>query len=298
MNLPNFKLSQLKMLVAVADHGNFGKAGLSLNVSQSTVSHSISALEEELGVVLVNRGRHGANLTPVGRQIVDYARQMMELSDAIAKTANSARGLEGGVVQIASFRSFATHILPPILAKFRERYPNVKVSITELALQQDVEARVRNGQADIGLLHLPVDNTFDAWELLRDEYQVFVSPRTTLPPGHLTWETLAQYPIILPPHDDSCSRIVREHFARYKHPLNVAYEIKEASTAISMVSQGLGIAILAGLVAQPVPPHIQSYSLPVKLERLAGCVVRKNALLSPAVHVFLDALRTQEALTV
>ncbi len=286
------------MLVAVADHGNFGKAGLSLNVSQSTVSHSISALEEELGVVLVNRGRHGANLTPVGQQIVEYAKQMMDLSEAIAQTARSARGLNGGVVQIASFRSFATHILPPILATFRERYPNVKVSITELALQGDVESWVRSGKADIGLLHLPVDEGFESWELLRDEYQVFVSPRMSPSSGHLTWETLAQYPLILPPRDDSCSHIIREHFAKYKQPLNVAYEIKESSTAISMVAQGLGIAILAGLVAQPVPPQIQSYSLPAKLERLAGCAVRKNALHSPAVHVFLEALRNQEAFPV
>ena len=169
MNITNFKLSQLRMLVAVAENGNFGKAGLSLDLSQSTVSHGIAALEEELGVVLVNRGRHGANLTPVGEQVISYARQMLDLSEAIAKTANTARGLDGGIVQIASFRSFATHILPPILAQFQERYPNVKVNITELSLQQDVENAIQNGQADIGLLHLPLSDAFESWEILRDE---------------------------------------------------------------------------------------------------------------------------------
>lgn len=279
------------MLVAVSENGNFGKAGLSLDLSQSTVSHGIAALEEELGVVLVNRGRHGANLTPVGEQVVSYARQILDLSEAIAKTANTARGLDGGIVQIASFRSFATHILPPILAQFQERYPNVKVNITELSLQQDVENAIQNGQADIGLLHLPLSDAFESWEILRDEYQVYMPINDPLSEGRLTWDDLAQRSIILPPQDDSCSYIVREHFAKYHQPLNVVYEIKGASTAISMVAQGLGITIMASLVAQPLPKQIKAYSLPVKLERLAGCATRVNALHSPAVYAFLDALK-------
>ncbi|NJK71999.1 MAG: LysR family transcriptional regulator, partial [Synechococcaceae cyanobacterium SM2_3_60] len=58
------KLSQLKMLLAVAEAGNFGEAGLQLGVSQSAVSHAIATLEAELGVILLNRGRYGAQLTP------------------------------------------------------------------------------------------------------------------------------------------------------------------------------------------------------------------------------------------
>ncbi|MEM7771641.1 MAG: LysR family transcriptional regulator [Cyanobacteria bacterium P01_A01_bin.37] len=291
MTPTNVKLSQLRMLVAVAENGNFGKAGLSLDLSQSSISHGVAALEEELGVVLVKRGRHGAHLTPVGEEILDYARQMLDLSEAIAKTANTARGLDGGVVQIASFRSFATHVLPPILVRFQERYPNVKVSITELSMQQAVEGYVRTGAADIGLLHLPVDQTFDSWEFLRDEYLVFMPPNVSLSSDSLTWDELLQYPIIMPPDDDSCSKIVREHVAKHNQTLNVAYEIKESSTAISMALQGLGVAILANLVAQPIPKELKVCSLPVKLERLAGCAVRKDALHSPAVYAFLDALK-------
>jgi DNA-binding transcriptional LysR family regulator len=296
----NVKLAQLRMLVAVADHGNFGKAGLGLDLSQSTVSHGIASLEEELGVVLVKRGRHGAHLTPVGHEVLGYARQMLELSEAIAKSANTARGLDGGVVQIASFRSFATHVVPPVLAQFRNSYPNVRVHITELVSQQDVEHAIRKGQADIGLLDLPVDeDTFDSWELLRDEYRVFapsVMPsHAPLPADGLTWDTIAQYPIILPPENDSCGRIVYNHFARYQHPLKATYEIKEASTSISMVAQGLGIAILADLVARPVPESVRAYSLPVKLERRAGCVIRRDALHAPAVYAFLEALKNKYA---
>ncbi|NJO50380.1 MAG: LysR family transcriptional regulator, partial [Leptolyngbyaceae cyanobacterium RM2_2_4] len=82
------KLSQLRALIAVADHGNFSEAALYLDVSQSAVSHAIATLESELGVVLLSRGRHGANLTPVGQQIIQYARQVMQMLEQISKEAN------------------------------------------------------------------------------------------------------------------------------------------------------------------------------------------------------------------
>lgn len=70
----NLKISQLRALVAVAEHGNFTSAALDLGLSQSTVSHAIATLEEELGVVLLFRGRHGAILTPIGEQVIQEAR--------------------------------------------------------------------------------------------------------------------------------------------------------------------------------------------------------------------------------
>lgn len=291
INPANLKLSHLRMLVAVAEEGNFGKAGLSLNMTQSSISHGIAALEEELGVVLLRRGRHGAKLTPVGEQILEYAQQMLSLSEAIAQAANSARGLKGGMVKIAAFRSLATHVLPPVIAKMRKDYPGINVAISELALQQDVEKAVRVGMADIGMLHLPTCSDLESEELLRDEYVVLVPPDVVVTAETLKWSDFAEHPIILPPKNDSCSNIVRHHFAKYQQPLNVTYEIKEASTTVSMVAQGLGLGILARLVAQPIPPTVQVFSLPVPLERRAGFAVRADGLHSPAVYIFLDVLR-------
>ncbi len=291
INPANLKLSHLRMLAAVAEHGNFGKAGLSLDMTQSSISHGIAALEEELGVVLLSRGRYGARLTPVGEQILAYAQQMLSLSEAIAQTANSARGLEGGTVQIASFRSFATHVLPPVLAELRQQYPGISISISELSLQHDVERAVLDGVADVGILHLPVGEEFDVGELLRDEYLVLVPPDVSVSAAGLQWEDFRNQPIILPPKNDSCSDIVRHHFDQHQQVLDVAYEIKESSTAVSMVAQGLGIAILARLVAEPIPPSVQVFRLPVPLERRAGYAIRTDGLHTPAVYTFLDVLR-------
>lgn len=71
LSFSRLKFSQLHMLIAVADCGSFSEAALQLQTSQSAVSYAIATLEETLGVVLFSRGRYGANLTPVGEQIVD-----------------------------------------------------------------------------------------------------------------------------------------------------------------------------------------------------------------------------------
>jgi len=71
------KFSQLQAFVAVAEHGSFSEAALELQLSQPAISHAIATLEEELGVPLFSRGRHGAVLTPAGEQIVYHARHAL-----------------------------------------------------------------------------------------------------------------------------------------------------------------------------------------------------------------------------
>ena len=124
-------LSQLQVSIAVAEYKGFSEAALQLDMSQSAVSNAIATLEADLGVVLFSRGRHGANPTPVGKRVVTLARQMMQLQEEILKEANLARSLRGGEVRITSFRSITTHVLPEVVAQFRQRFPEISISIAE-----------------------------------------------------------------------------------------------------------------------------------------------------------------------
>lgn len=160
MTLGQLKLSQLQILVAVADGGSFSEAALKLQMSQSTVSYAIAALETELGIVLLARGRYGANPTPVGEQIVEQARQIMQLTEAIFRQANLAKGLDGGHLRISTIRSAGTHILPDVLAEYCQRYPAIAISIREYHDRFEVEEDLRKGRSDIGITHLPVGNEF------------------------------------------------------------------------------------------------------------------------------------------
>jgi DNA-binding transcriptional LysR family regulator len=291
INPHKLKISQLRALVAVANHGNFSEAALHLELSQSAVSHAIASLEEELGVMLLSRGRHGAHLTPVGERVIEQARQVLHLLEGIAKEANREKGLHGGQVRLAAFRSVATHILPTVIARFRSCFPNVAVTLMEHFDYLGVEQALREGRADIGFTYLPTANEFETWEIVRDEYIVLLPPTPRLRNSQLTWQQLATYPLILPCPNDACYVQIRNHLLALDFPLKAAYEVNEDSTSVSMVMQGLGAAFLPRLAAEPLPAGIQVRSLPVPLERIIGTAMLANSLHTPAVFAFLDALR-------
>lgn len=279
-----------QMFVAVVESGSFSAAALKLNRSQSAVSRAISALEADLGVSLLARGRFGARPTAVGEQMLPYAQQMLQARENMEQTANLVKSLQGGRVRIASFRSAATHLLPPLIVKFSQRFPGVEVTLTE-GDPTGVEQALREGFVDIGLVPLPRSpSDLDTWEIARDEFVVLLPPSLVAVPPTLSWAELAKYAFILYNYAE-CTSAVRNHWAQWGKRLKVAYEIKEDSTIVSMVSQGLGAAILPRLAALPIPPGIQVRSLPVPLERVIGAAVLSEALHTPAVFTFLDLLR-------
>jgi DNA-binding transcriptional LysR family regulator len=261
------KLSQLRALIAVAERGNFGEAALQMGLSQSAVSHAIATLEEMLGVVLIARGRHGAYLTPVGDRVLVYARQMMQALDGMMKEANLAKGLQGGQVRIASFRSVATHILPEAIAQFRQRFPDITVLLTDHEDLPEVEQTLRSGRADIGFTYLPTSEDFEVWELLQDEFVALFPPSFKSKHKRLTWEELAQHPMIMPPETDATMLQFYTHCLKFNCTLNVAYRVNTDSTIVSMVARGLGST---GLRLSPFP----------QVYRSSVCLYRSTASLA------------------
>ena len=128
-------------------------------------------------------------------------------------------------------------------------------------------------------------------EIYRDEYVVLLS-KNSIEQTKLTWEQLAKYPLIIS-SIDSCSTTVRQYLQRSPKPVNIAYEMREDSTIVSMAIQGLGAAILPLLAATPVPPELKVYSLPTPLERIIKKAIVKDALHTPAVFAFLDTLKNK-----
>ncbi len=282
-------ISQLEVLLSVAEQGNFSASALALDISQSAVSRAIASLEAELGVPLLLRGRFGARPTIVGERVIFHARKMIKLRESIDYEVNLEKGLHGGRIRVASFRSAATHLLPAAIAKFSQQFPDVEVEIREdepIAVEQ----ALRDGQVDIGLLPLPRSEEFETWEIAHDEYVVLLPKSVGVVPQHMTWEQLSTYSFILFNYAE-CTSAVRDHWAEWGQTLNVAYIVKEDSTIVSMVAQGLGAAILPRLAALPIPAEVQVRSLPVPLERMIGTAVLANALHLPAVFAFLDVLR-------
>jgi len=285
------KFSQLRALVTVADTGNFSEAALQLNVTQSTISHAIAALESELGIVLFHRGRHGAHLTPVGERIVVQARSIQGLLSEMVQTATQERGLKGGTVRIGTFRSIATHLLPEVIARLRQRYPDLTLVLQEVDELYELKQALIQGQADVCVAEVLVSDEFETIPILQDEYIALLPPDSDLDTAQLTVQDLARYPLITS-SCDSCSLRLRDRLQDWGGgSLQVTYHLRHDSSMTSMVQQGLGIALMPELASRPVPAGVRVCRLPFAVSRLIGASLLKNALHSPAVYAFLDALR-------
>lgn len=282
-------ISQLKVLVTIGQCGSFSDAALQLDMSQSAVSRAIASLENELDVPLLVRGRLGAKLTTVGERVVIHAQQILDLRESIEYEVNLEKALYNGRLRIASFRSAATHLLPSKIAQFQRAYPRVEVTLDEFD-PAGVEQALRSGSADIGLLPLPRSEDFTTWEITRDEYVVLLPKKEKSTIKTITWEELSTRSFILLNYAE-CTTAVKEHWSRWQQPLKVAYNVKEDSTIVSMVAQGLGAAILPRLAAMPIPETVESRSLPVPLERVIGVATLANIPPSPAATRFLEVLK-------
>ena len=137
---------------------------------------------------------------------------------------------------------------------------------------------------------LPRSEEFNTVEIVRDEYVVLLPKEGVPPPKDLTWEALSAYSFILFNYAE-CTSAVRNHWDRCGQSFKVGYVIKEDSTIVSMVAQGLGAAVLPKLAAIPIPDDVYVRSLPVRLDRIIGAATLASTPPAPAAKAFLEILK-------
>lgn len=283
------KLSQLRALATVAATGSFSEAALQLNVSQSTVSHSIAALEDALGVVLIHRGRQGATLTPVGDRIFAKAQQAIALVDDMGHEATRAKGVEGGLVRIAAFRSMASEVLPGVIAHLHQRHPTIQIIITEFDGTPTLTNALIEGQADFAVASLLVGDEFQTFQVINDPFIALLPPDHDDLQSPLTWADLYKHPLITSSSD--CCKVICHHLRQADPPVEVDYLISNDSTSVSMTRQGLGISLLPKLAAMPIPSGVRIAQLPFEISRPLGISWLTSSLLTPAAYAFLESFK-------
>src|SRR3954447_19812118 len=126
-----FDVKQLRVLKAVADHGSFSAAADALSYSQPAISQQIAALEKRAGTTLVDRGSRGVRLTDAGQALVEHAEVVIARLAAAEAELEAIAGIRGGRVRLASFPTAGASLLPPAVAGFTPRHPDVELSFAE-----------------------------------------------------------------------------------------------------------------------------------------------------------------------
>ena len=285
----NPTLAQLRALIAVAEAGGFGEAAAELGVSQSSLSEAVGKLEDLLSRPLLRRTPSGTTPTPAGERVLGHARAAVQAAGDVLLAAQESDSLSG-TLKIASYRSTATHLLPPALAAFRKAHPSVKIVL--LDSESDAcgggENAVKMGLADAAVIVRDDIPDLHLTPLALDEY-LFVAPesRGTHPADLAELEGQTLY---LPPEKDSCHIRVRRYLEKRGAALDGLTENAQDSVILSMVAHGLGVTIMPRLALHPLPAGLVTLPLPEPLLRPLALAVLPHRAHLPLLRAFSETL--------
>ncbi|WP_079515686.1 LysR family transcriptional regulator [Rossellomorea marisflavi] len=278
---------QLKVLLKVIDSGSFTRTGDQIGLTQSGVSHIITALENELGIALLRRARTGSSLTAEGQTVIAHMREIAGHMEQIEQKVAALNGLTIGRLSIGSFPSFSARYIPTLLALFKEQFPTIDVHLYEGGYE-DIRKWVQDGTVDIGFTALPVHKV-DFIPLLEDPLYVvihkghFFFGRGTVHVEDMTGQSF----IML---RSGCETLIEEAFKQHGVSPSISYDIKDNQTVISMVSKNLGISIMPNLALPEESMDLCYASLEPQLVRNIGYITRKGKAPSPLALEFMSII--------
>jgi LysR family transcriptional regulator, cys regulon transcriptional activator len=248
-------LQQLRYLRAIADHElNLSKAAKALHTSQPGITRQIRQFEEELRAeVLVRRGNRIAALTGPGRVIVEIARRILRDLENIRSVGADHAEANSGTLAVATSHVHARYILLPVLQLFRQRFPNVHLSVRQGNPDQIVQL-VAAGGADLGLASAPTEETPTLVRLpcYRFRRCVLVPKRhPLLKKRRITLSDMAAYPMINLDVSFASGVAVMSTFQARGIVPNVVLTATDADVIKAYVAAGLGIATLPEIAFDP-----------------------------------------------
>jgi DNA-binding transcriptional LysR family regulator len=279
------ELRHLKYFVAVAEELHFTRAAERLHIAQPPLSQQIRQLEAEFGTELLRRNRRRVELTDAGRAALEQARKTLRQAEQVVIAARRAARGELGQLRVGFSSSAPYTTLPAILRTFRARFPDVTLALHERSTEEQISLLAADA-IDIGFVRLPIENAPGSLILktVLREPLVLAIPREhrfgrmrSVPLMALAKEAFLMMPRHAAPglYDDIHALCRRVGFTP-----RVAQEAVQMQTIISLVSAGLGVAIVPASIRNLQREHVVYRPLTSVRVRTAMAVAydRNNSL--------------------
>lgn len=272
-----------------AECGSFTKAAQALNYTQSGISRMIGDLEEEWGVVLLERGKGGVSLTSDGMKLLPQIQRILSEQALLMAQVDDLHDCQTGLVRIGTFSSVATHWLPHMIKRFQQDYPKIDFELL-LGDYMEIEGWIDEGRVDFGFLRLPAEREFETVSIeARDRLLV------VLPYNHpfaqaekFPMRELENHPFMLQKRGGKSE--IAAIFERHQLHPQVHFTTWDDYAIMSMVENGLGISILPELILQRIPYNIVCKELEIPAYRHIGIAMRSQKALPLSAKRFLEYL--------
>ncbi|MET0761715.1 MAG: LysR family transcriptional regulator [Thermoleophilaceae bacterium] len=294
-------VKQLRVLKAVSEHGSFSAAAEALSYTQPAISQQIAALEKQAGTTLVDRGSRGVTLTEAGHTLVEHAEVVLARLSAAEAELEAMRGVRGGRVRLSSFPTAGASLLPPAVALFTRRYPDVELTFVEEE-PEDAVGMLRAAELEVAMvfeyrdLSQPeFDRLYEGVELrhLLDDPMYIAVPRDH--PGarkqHVRLEDFADDIWIQNDTRGPCGRLHLAACVAAGFEPKIGYQSDDYNVVQGLIAAGVGISLLPALSLTNVREDIVVRSLGPRApaRRIASAVI-DGRYRSPATAAMLDIL--------
>jgi DNA-binding transcriptional LysR family regulator len=292
----DLEIRHLIALVGVAEERTFGRAAQRLGYTQSAISQQIAALERAVGAPLFDRpgGPRPVELTPLGRLLADHAREVLARVETAAKEVRRFQAGVIGRLDVGTFQSVSTTMLPAILGRLRTERPQLDAHLIESDVHEDLVRRVVEGELDVSFLLNREAPGLETIPLLTDPFVVVALP-DEVDHDAVSVTTLIGQPLI-GQHDNTCQRFVDDGLRSVGIEPDYVFRSSDNTAVAAMVRAGMGMAVLPLLAVDTSDPRLAIRPLdPPIPPRHIGIGWRRGRTLSPAAERFVELAQEQAA---
>lgn len=290
----NISFRQLRAFVVVAETGSFSRAADKLFLTQSALSGLIKDLEATVAVKLFDRTTRQVSLSNVGEQLLPQAKRILNELAVFEREVTSLTDLAHGEIRLAVSQQFAASILPLLIAKFYERYPNITITLVDCSVE-NVLKHLEDREVDLGI-GAEREYSEDIQADFLFELPFFV----VLPANHaltkenqITWSQLEPENLISL-HGPFSQKLASELPPQLvKKVFQPKYQVNLISTALGMTSKNLGVTICLPFATELVEQQglqMRLLTEPV-IPRRFYLYRQKNRALSPAVATLSEFIQ-------
>lgn len=236
-------LKKLRYFLTIVEEGSFTSASNKLNVAQSALSLHIRAMEEEYDQLLLERGKRGVLPTEAGMLLYDRGKRILAEMEKTRQDLLDFGGQPKGTVRIGLPGTVSSVLSEPLIASCREQFPDIKLVIAE-AMSGFVRDWLNEGQVDLALLYLDIQNNMISSSLILEEEIVVVHPYSPSQVSILSSEALVDFPLILPSQSHGLRVMLEGKVPILGSALNPTIEVDSFHTIKQLVEKGYGSSLL------------------------------------------------------
>lgn len=255
------ELRHLKSFVTLAETLHFGKAATRLHISQPPLSQQIQRLERELGLLLFERSRQSVSLTGAGAALLPWAEKALEACSEVVDVAQQLRRGRTGTLEIGHISSAMLGELPRLVQSFNREYPNISLSLTQLASHEQLHA-LRTGKIDVAVCRILDEKPEDlqVMTITREPLVAAVHTSSKIATGDTAFslEQFSGMPLIGPSRESTPSYwpTVLDLCSDYGFEPNIVEVSSNILNISGFVAAGLGVAIVPASTARMPFPEV------------------------------------------